>query len=113
MISPRAHGFIDYLVAAGMALLARKGRFSPSVERMLKAAPPTYVAYSALTDYPLGLIPAIGLRHHLTLDALSGVGFAAAGMLMRREPPGVRAMLAGIGLSELLVVALTDTRGRR
>lgn len=113
MISSRLHGVIDYLVSACMALLTREGRFSPGVTRLLRAAPPAYLAYSALTDYELGLVPALSLRQHLALDALSGVGFVAAGALMDRERPDVRAMLVGIGLSELLVVALTDTRGRR
>ena len=54
----------------------------------------------------------LNLRHYLALDTLGGVGFVAAGALMR-ERPDVRAMLVSIGLSELLVVALTDTRGRR
>ena len=112
MISPRLHGVIDYLVSASMALLARRGRFSPGVTRLLSTAAPATLAYSALTDYELGLIPALSLRQHLALDTFSGVGFVAAGALMR-ERPDVRAMLVSIGLSELLVVALTDTRGRR
>ena len=113
MISPRLHGALDYLVAAGLALLAREGRFSPDVTQVLRTAAPATVAYSALTDYELGLVPALSLRQHLAIDVLNGLGFMAAGALMSREQPGVRAMLAGIGLSELAVVALTDTRGRR
>ena len=113
MISPRLHGVLDYLVAAGLALLAREGRFSPDVTQVLRTAAPATAAYSALTDYELGLVPVLSLRQHLVVDALSGVGFMAAGALMSRERPGVRAMLVGIGLSELAVVALTNARGRR
>lgn len=112
MISTRAHGLIDYLVSALLWGLARTGRFSPAVRRLLGAAPPAYVAYSALTDYELGAVPVLTVPQHLALDRLSGLGFCAAGLLMRREPPGVRLMLFGIGASELAVVALSE-HGRR
>lgn len=113
MIPSRLHGALDYLVAVGLALIAREGRLSPRVDRMVRTAAPATAAYSALTDYELGLVPVLSMRQHLALDALSGLAFAAAGALMTREPPRVRAMLAGIGLSELLVVALSDSRARR
>lgn len=113
MISTRVHGVIDYLVSALLWGLARMGRFSPAVRLLLGAAPPVYVAYSALTDYELGAVPVLSVPQHLALDRLSGFGFCAAGLLMRRERPGVRLMLFGIGVSELAVVALSERRRRR
>ena len=89
MIAPRLHGALDYLVAAGLALLAREGRFSPDVTQVLRTAAPATAAYSALTDYELGLVPVLSLRQHLATDVLSGLGFIAAGALMSRSsrPP--------------------------
>lgn len=107
-ISTRAHGAIDYLVSALLWGLARTDRFSPAVRRLLGAAPPAYVAYSALTDYEWGAVPVLSVPQHLALDRLSGLGFCAAGLLMRRERPAVRLMLFGIGASQLAVVALSE-----
>ena len=60
-ISTRAHGAIDYFVSALLWGLARTGRFSPAVRRLLGAAPPAYVAYSALTDYEWGAVPVLSV----------------------------------------------------
>jgi hypothetical protein len=47
------------------------------------------------------------MRQHLVLDALGAVALCGAGLLVRQQPPGERALLVAVGLSELAVVALS------
>jgi hypothetical protein len=53
------------------------------------------------------------MRGHLAIDAAIGAGYFAAGLLMRNEPVSVRCMLIGLGLTELLLVSLTEPAPRR
>ena len=108
MISTRLHGLIDYAVAASLGGLSASRRLSPPVRQILAAAGASNAGYAALTDYEAGLRARLTMRQHLALDALSGAALCAAGLLMRRRRPGERALLIGVGLSELAVVALSS-----
>lgn len=50
------------------------------------------------------------MRQHLALDALAGAALCGAGLLMRRQPAGPRALLVAVGLSELAVAALSSAK---
>ena len=108
MISTRTHGLVDYSVVSLIGSLTRARSLPPAVRRLLGRSSLGHATYAALTDYEGGLQPRLTMRQHLTLDALGGAGFCAAAILMRRQPIGARALLFGLGLGELAVVALSS-----
>lgn len=112
-ISTRSHGMIDYAVAGLFGALARSGSLPGPVRTVLGSAGAYHTGYSLLTDYEAGLRPRIGMRTHLALDLLGGVALCAAGAAMTRQPAGARALLVGAGLSELMVVALSERQAGR
>ena len=107
MISTRLHGFIDYAVALLLGGLAASRSLSPPVRRALGSAGAYHASYSVLTDYEAGMRPWLTMRQHLVLDALGAVALGGAGLLVRQQRPGERALLVAVGLAELAVVALS------
>jgi hypothetical protein len=107
MISTRLHGAIDYGVAACLGALSTSRSLPLPVRGTLRAAGAYHTGYAALTDYEAGLLPRLTMRQHLVLDALGGAVLCGAGLAMRRQPGEARALLVGIGLLELGVVALS------
>lgn len=110
LIPTRLHGLIDYGVAAMLGGLAASRTLPPPVRGLLGAAGAYHTAYSAVTDYEVGLQPRLTMRQHLGLDVLGGAALLGAGLAMRRQPAGARALLIGLGLTELAVVALSEDR---
>ncbi len=108
MISTRLHGLIDYAVAALFGGLFASRALTPRTRAVLGTASAYHLSTSVLTDYEAGLQPRLTMRQHLTLDTLGGVALCGAGLLMRREPGTVRAVLVAAGLAELAVVALSS-----
>ncbi|HEY8613929.1 MAG TPA: DUF4336 domain-containing protein [Roseomonas sp.] len=109
MISTRLHGLIDYGVAALLGGLSACHSLPPSARRALGTASAYHTGYSLLTDYEGGVKPVLSMRQHLALDALGGAALLGTGLAMRRESDETRALLIGIGLAELAVVALSST----
>ncbi len=110
MITTRLHGAIDYAVASLLGTLATSSSLPPPVRATLGTASLSHTGYSVLTDYEAGLSPRLTMRQHLALDALAGAALCGAGLLMRRQPAGARALLVAVGLSELAVVALSSAK---
>jgi hypothetical protein len=109
MISTRLHGMIDYGVATLLGGLAASRAVPLPVRGVLGATSVYHTSYAVLTDYEAGLLPRLTMRQHLALDALGGAALCGAGLAMRRQPNGARALLVALGLSELAVVALSST----
>jgi len=83
-VSTRVHGAVDYLWGAALLLAPRLlGLPAGSPEaRMAQAAGAGAIAYAALTDYELGLVPALTMRQHLALDLAGGATLAASPWLL-------------------------------
>jgi hypothetical protein len=107
VIPTRVHAAIDWAAVAGVELMGRCGLFSPRVQELFRGSARLHACYAAATDYELGagLLP---VPAHLALDTAIGTGLIGAGLAMRDEPAAVRALLVGMGLTELLLVSLTD-----
>ncbi|MBP0443247.1 DUF4336 domain-containing protein [Roseomonas sp. SSH11] len=112
-IPTRIHGMIDYGVAALLGGLALSPGLPRPVRRALGSAAAYHTAYSVLTDYEGGTYPAISMRQHLALDAMGGAALIGAGLSLRRVSDADRALLVGLGLVELAVVALSSSRAPR
>jgi hypothetical protein len=113
MIPTYTHALSDYLLPLGIAALSRNRRFGAPVRRLMTLGPIWHLGYALLTRYEGGAVPRISMRTHLALDNLSALSFVASGILMRRQPPGQRLLLAGIGLAEIALVARSSDRPRR
>ncbi len=108
MISTRSHGLIDYTVATLLGSLSRRRSLPPPVRRLLGVASLGHAGYATMTDYEAGVQPRLTMRQHLALDAAGGAGLVAAGLFMRGQTTASRALLLGLGLSELSVVAFSS-----
>ena len=74
----------------------------------MQVGPVWHYAYTMLTRYEGGLVPAISLRTHLACDAVGALSFVGAAALLKDEPTGDRLLLAALGLSELALIAVSD-----
>jgi short-subunit dehydrogenase len=103
-IGSRLHGVLDF--ATGTSLIAAsqlpplRGRFAG---RAVLAAGAGHLAYSAATDYELGLVRKLPYRAHLAVDAVAAAGLIAAGAtrdqaLDQLVPIAVGAYELGAGL---------------
>lgn len=113
MIPTRIHAAIDWIAVAGVELMGRCGPFSQRVRRLFRSSARLHAAYAAATRYEMGagLLP---VPAHLTIDAAIGAGLIGAGLVLRDEPRPVRALLVGMGVTELVLVSLTEREpGRR
>jgi hypothetical protein len=108
-IPTKVHGVLDYMTAAFLHTLPRVMGWSDNVTRVLDVAGAGATGYSLMTDYELGLVRALPMKAHLTLDALSGGALIAAALVMVDEDDEVRATLAGIGAWEIAASLLTRT----
>ncbi len=114
VISPRAHGFIDYPHSA--LFLAAGLMFWKKNKRAAIAALATggfVLVQSLLTDYPLGVVPVLSFRTHGRMDtALVGASFGIPRFGGFADTP--EAWLFKInGVAEAFVVAMTDFNSAR
>ena len=108
MISTRLHGLIDYGVSAVLGGLSLSRALPPAARRALGTAAAYHAGYSLLTDYEGGVRPVVSMRQHLVLDAIGGAALVGAGVRIREESDATRALLVGVGLAELAVVAFSS-----
>ncbi|WP_204848281.1 DUF4336 domain-containing protein [Rhodopila globiformis] len=109
MIPTWLHGLIDWTVAGLLGGASASRAFSPPVRATLGSAGAYHASYALATDYEAGLVPLLTMRQHLVLDALGGAAILAAGLALRNVTSRERALLVATGLSELAIVALSDT----
>lgn len=112
MIPTRVHAAIDWVAVLGVEMMGHCSLFSPQVRGLLKGSARVHAAYAAATDYELGLGP-LPVPAHLAIDSAVGLGLIGAGIGLRDEPAPVRMMLVGMGMTELLLVSLTEREPRR
>jgi hypothetical protein len=111
VISTRLHGVVDYLWGAALLLAPRWLRLPPGTleARAAQAAGAGAIAYAALTDYELGLVPALTMRQHLALDIAGGAALAASPWLLGFARHSRSPHLA-FGLFAIAAGLLTRTR---
>lgn len=116
MIPTRIHGMLDYLVGALLIVAPwvlgfADGTAAQWVPVILGVGA---VVYSIFTDYELGLVRAIPMPVHLSLDFLSGVLLAASPWLFGFADRIYLPHLI-VGLFEIVAAAMTQRSpvGRR
>ena len=115
-IDSTLHGATDYsvgalLVTAFPRLAGVEGSRSAAQIRTAGAA---HVAYSTVTDYPLGVVKLIPFKLHLALDALGALALGLAPFVTGQHKEGRRQWLPHVGLAlfELSALAMTDPTGK-
>jgi hypothetical protein len=115
-IDATLHGVVDY--SAGALLLTVFPRLA-GIEgtrsaRQVRIAAAIHGGYSALTDYPLGIVRLLPFQAHLALDALGAIALAATPFVTGQHREGRRAWLPHVALCafELASLAVTDPTGR-
>ena len=117
VIPTQVHAIADYVT--GPVLTA-----APELFRMRGGGPSVLApriagtgatAYSALTDYELGVRRVLPMRAHLALDAASGVALAATPWLFGTARRGKRYWVphALVGATELAFAVATRTEPKR
>jgi hypothetical protein len=110
-VPTRLHGAVDYAWGAALLLAPRLLRLPPgsAAARTAQAAGAGAIAYAALTDYELGLVPALTMREHLALDLAGGAALAASPWLFGFADRVRRPHLA-FGLFAVAASLVTRTR---
>jgi hypothetical protein len=109
-ISTRLHGLIDYAAAVSLGGLVLGGALSGRARQVAAVATAVPVGCFLATDYEAGLVRGLSMRRHLEFDVAWGALLCGAGLVMQREPPASRAILAFYGLSQLVLGLTTERR---
>jgi hypothetical protein len=109
------HGATDYAVSTvlmtAFPTLARTD--GTEAARQIRMVGALQAAYSALTDYPLGVVKVLPFKAHLALDAISAVGLGVTPFATGQFKQGRRHWVPQVALMafELSAVLMTDPAG--
>src|SRR4051812_17450775 len=107
-ITTKQHAFLDYVTSAMLPVLSKVLEPLPSTRTLLSGVAAMTTGQTVITDFEGGKVGLIPMQAHLTSDAVIGVGLLSAAVLLRKETPAVRVVLAGLGVFSLAAAALTD-----
>jgi hypothetical protein len=115
-IDSTLHGVVDYTAGITLTTVFPKlaGVEGTRSARQIRTAGAVHATYSAMTDYPLGLVRAIPFKGHLALDAVGALALGATPFLTGQYKEGRRQWVphAALCLFELASLALTDPTGK-
>ena len=111
VLSPRAHGVMDYLSAALFYLAPALFDFGGTPAIVSRVLAVGYLAFSLLTAYPLGLARVIQFRMHVAFDGVLALVLLAAPWLFGfSDVESARNFFLAMGVVSIVVVTLTDAR---
>ncbi len=108
LLSPRIHGYVDYVAVIVLLLAPMVLRFEPAPTAVCYFTALSLLALSLLTDHPLGPFRKISFPMHGALELSLGAGLLAAPWLFRFPEAGpTRTFFVASGLALVLVVVTT------
>lgn len=108
-ISPRFHGYLDYLVVAAFFFAPSLFAFSSTPKTLAYALGAVHLLVTLLTAFPLGVVKVIPFTVHGGLEFVVALGLIVLPWLAGFAiDPAARAFYVGAGIVILLVVFLTD-----
>ena len=111
VLSPRAHGVVDYSSAALFILAPTLFGFGGLPATLARTLGIGYALLSLMTAYPLGVVRAVPFPVHVALDWVLGVFLLAAPWLLGfADNESARNFFVGMGVISVIVTALTDAR---
>jgi hypothetical protein len=116
IVDATLHGVVDYLAGATlMTVLPRlAGIRGTRAARQIRRAGAIHAAYSAMTDYPLGVVKVLPFKGHLAIDATGALALAATPFVTGQYREGRSQWVPHVALCafELGSLAMTDPTGR-
>jgi hypothetical protein len=110
------HGVVDYSAGAFLTTVFPKlaGIEGTRAARQIRTAGAIHAGYSAITDYPLGIVKLLPYKAHLALDAIGALALAATPFVTGRHKKGTGQWVPHVALClfELASLAMTDPTGR-
>jgi hypothetical protein len=110
------HGTVDYAAGASLTTVLPRalGLSGTRSARQIRTAGAIHAGYSAMTDYPLGIVKVLPFQAHLALDALGALALAATPFVTGQFREGPKQWMPHVGLClfELASLAVTDPTGR-
>lgn len=109
IISPKAHGLIDYGLTVSLLTVPAIFGFSKKVKRLYAVEAILLLGYIAITDHPAAVKPLIPFKVHGKIDPFN-VGHFALQTCFKPFLKDRKAMAFNIGFTLVagIVVALTD-----
>jgi hypothetical protein len=115
-IDSTLHGVVDYAAGTSLTTVFPKlaGLEGTRAARQIRSAGAIHLTYSAMTNYPLGLIKIIPYKAHLGIDAIGALALAATPFLTGQHRKGSRQWVPHVALSlfEIASLAMTDPTGK-
>jgi hypothetical protein len=115
-IDATLHGVTDYTAGTTLmtALPKLAGIAGTRAARQIRLAGAIHVAYSTVTDYPLGIAKLLPFQAHLAIDAIGALALAAAPFVTGQYRGGRKQWVPHVALClfELGSLALTDPTGK-
>jgi len=110
IISTRFHGVLDYLMGLTFLILPAVMNWDQPENTLLMALGAATIFVSLLTDYEMGAFRVLPMGVHLVADIMVALTLIIAPMVTPRIDSTPGAIMIGLGITELLAVALTQTR---
>ncbi|HZS75891.1 MAG TPA: hypothetical protein VFA41_04705 [Ktedonobacteraceae bacterium] len=107
------HGILDYVTAPTLVVLPRMLGMSKRMTNVLTGSAVGLLGYSVVTRYELGIFKLLPMVGHLAMDCVSGAMLAGTPFMFgkKRDRNNLTiGLLAGMGLYEIVVALLTQTR---
>ena len=108
-ISTRTHAVLDLVTVGTMLAIPRVLGSSRRFTNAVTALAAGKLAYALMTRHELGIVKALPMKAHLTLDAIGGATLCALPFLMDEDDPTTVALCAGQGMMDIAVAPLTQT----
>jgi hypothetical protein len=109
LLSPKAHGIMDYALAATLLTAPKALGINNKAVRMYALLAAKLTTYNLLTDHPVGVKPAISMETHKKID-YANLGVLLMGFLSKRVRKDQRALAFHSAVTVMAVanVLLTD-----
>jgi hypothetical protein len=115
-IDSTLHGVTDYTVGTTLMTVFPKLADLEGTESadQIRAAGAFHVAYSTVTNYPLGIVKLLPYKAHLALDAIGALALAATPFVTGQWKKGTKHWVPHVALCafELSSLMLSDPKGK-
>jgi hypothetical protein len=109
LLSPRIHGYLDYLAVVVLLAAPMLLRFSAVPATLCALVAVAHLVVSMATDRPASLAKRIPARVHLVFERVIGVGLAVSPWLLGfSHEPAARRFVVVFGLALLAVSAASQ-----
>ena len=109
------HGVVDYTAGATLLTVFPKavGIEGTRSARQIRTAAAIHAGYSAVTDYPLGVVKVLPYKAHLAMDAVGAIALAATPFVTGQYKRGADQWVPHVALClfELASLVFTDPTG--